>query len=249
MSLKASLGQLRQWLQPQPLLQLQQQRQQLLDRRDLPPQLLALLQSPLPAPTTALTELPLLALDLETSGLDANCDHILSLGYLPLNQRRWCLNKAQLQHVAAADKVCADSAVINHITPEMLSHAQPLRQCLLALFEQMIGRAVVVHGRCIEQQFIEHWLWQHYRIKQLPILWFDTLHIEKARQLDPERQLNGDFSLAAVRSDYQLPSYPSHHPTTDALACGELLLAQWHKLYGQSRPTLGQFCRSNYYQL
>ena len=53
------------------------------------------LSTPGPAPRTDVSELPLLALDLETTGLDPRTDQILSVGFVPVDGLRIELGGAE----------------------------------------------------------------------------------------------------------------------------------------------------------
>jgi DNA polymerase-3 subunit epsilon len=52
------------------------------------PRLQAFYRKPPPAADEAVGQVPLLALDLETSGLDDQRDAILSIGFIPFDARR-----------------------------------------------------------------------------------------------------------------------------------------------------------------
>lgn len=232
----------------QPLARLEQQRQRLLATSpalpgSLPEPLLTLLRDPLPAADTRISELDYLVLDLETSGLDPERDHILSLGYLELSQGTLCLQSAETTYVQAHDKVKAETAVINHIVPQMLIDAHALDDAMLKLFARMQGKVLLVHGSNVERRFIQRYLQQRYQLTDLPLIWFDTLLMEKSLFSNRQLQQQGDYRLAAVRSRHNLPAYPGHGALVDALATGELFIALCKKLFGPDQPTLAQFYR------
>ena len=70
----------------------------------------------------------------------------------------------------------------------------------------------------------------------------DTLAIElqlRSHEHDPE----GALRLHACRERYQLPRYRGHNAAVDALACGELLLAQATRINRMDQLTIGDLCR------
>lgn len=215
------------------------QRQQCLAQTSLSPALQALFRFPLPRPETPFSALPLLALDFETTGLDATQDRILSVGCLTLQNH--IITPQQGMHCFVLDDraVNANTAVINHITPEMLTEGEALDTVMDNLFWRMVDRVPVVHGRCVEQQFIQHYLSTRYDCPHFPVLWIDTMAIEQRRRYfshgDP-----GDVRLSAVRKQYQLPDYPAHHALYDALATAELLMAQIQARFQRRDVPLGQ---------
>jgi DNA polymerase-3 subunit epsilon len=54
-----------------------------------------------------------------------------------------------------------------------------------------------------------------------------TMRMEHRRLLRRDRIIGaGDLTLGSCRTRYGLPDYPAHNALSDALATGELLLAQ-----------------------
>lgn len=235
------------WLtRPTPLQRLAQQKQDAAKHcraQNAGTELLQLLAEPLPPAQTPLAEINCLVVDFETSGLNPAHDHILSVGMVDLSQQKLRLESAETRYVCAPDKVKADSAVINHITPEMLTKAEPLDAVMARLFQRLQGKALLVHGAAIEQGFIEAYLSQRVGLTDFPQLVIDTLKLEQGRLQHPEQQLSGDYRLATVRERLGLPSYPGHGALVDAVATGELYLALTKKIYGRQSPSLTQFYR------
>jgi DNA polymerase-3 subunit epsilon len=204
------------------------QRQQWLRVPDLSPALRLLLETPLPDFKAEVTSVPWLAFDFETSGLDANAHQILSIGSVVAEKGQVRLASAQHQYISSDNPVNAHSAVINHITPEMLRDGVALDEAMEALFTRLAGRIAVVHGKMVEGSFINAWLRKRYGREGLPVLWIDTLELERRHQ-QATRNMHNDFRLSSIRRHYQLPDYPAHHALCDAVATAELLLAQIQK--------------------
>lgn len=232
------------WQYFHPLRRLARSRQQYCRQYQLPASLAAALREPVPEVCDDVKTLSLLALDLETTGLDPSQDHIISLGYLPLHQGRICLSQAYECLVQTPASVKPETAVINHILPEMLLAGTPLDDAMNTLFEAMAGKVLVAHGAQLEVAFINQYLAQKYQLPPAPFCWLDTLVLEKSLTLHQGQQKQGDFRLASVRQRHGLPEYASHGALIDALAAAELLLALLHTLFHQRPAKIGQLPRS-----
>jgi DNA polymerase-3 subunit epsilon len=51
----------------------------------------------------------------------------------------------------------------------------------------------------------------------------------------------GSLTLARCRQRYHLPEYQAHHALSDAVACGELFLAQAYRFAGRADVALHKF--------
>jgi len=197
------------------------------------PHLRAFYQAGCVAADTPLQEVPLLALDVETTGLDASQHAIVSLGLLPFNLQRIRCGAARYWVVKPASELSGESVTFHHITHSDIRHAPRLGQILDELLSAMAGKVMVVHYRNIERSFLDQALRQQLgEGLQFPVI--DTMQLEA--RLYPKRQpgwlgrLLGrqpvSIRLADSRRRYNLPIYQAHHALTDALATAELLQAQ-----------------------
>lgn len=226
------------WLGFNPLLKLEKQRLKLVQSKQCPEELLPLFDMPYPELAADLTRLNYLAIDFETSGLNPMIDHILSAAAVPIDHLTLKLSGSWHQFVAD-QTVKRDTAVINHIVPQMLQSAVALEQVMSTLFALMRGRIVIAHGSSIEQRFIHHYLAMHYKMPFFPLLWLDTLKIERSFITTHSQTINPNYQLATVRRHYHLPEYVAHNALSDAIAAGELFLAQLIRLFGSQPKTLG----------
>lgn len=200
------------------------QRKKLIDHPHLSPELRRLLELPLPTKNRKISDLEFLVVDLETTGLDYQSDQILSVGYVVINDMKIKLNSCKHHYVRNGQHIKQEAAIINHILPETLQQGESLDVVMENLFEQMQGRIVVVHGSCVEQAFIGQYLYCRYGVEQLPVIWLDTLRLERSMSYHRSVYSCVDFSLAACRKRYQLPEYPAHSALVDAVAAGELFI-------------------------
>ncbi|MBE3655853.1 DNA polymerase III subunit epsilon [Vibrio navarrensis] len=193
---------------------------------------------PLPLACTPINELEMVALDFETTGLDARSDDILSIGLVPFDLQRIYLNQAHHWTVRPRQNLSEESIVIHRITHSDIEHAPDLETILDEVLQQLAGKVVVVHYRHIERDFFDAALRQ--RIAEgieFPLL--DTLQLESDYLSQTKggwwRRLKGvklpSLRLAQTRRRYGLPDYSAHHALTDAIATAELLQAQFAHHY------------------
>jgi len=186
-----------------------------------------------PAPETSLAELSLVALDIETTGLDPGRDAIVSVGLSPFDLQRTYCSKARYWVLNPEKPLTTGSVVIHGITDSEALVGHDLKQILPELLQALAGRVVVVHCRQIERRFLDVAL--KARIGEgivFPAI--DTMEIENrfVRQRFFQRialffgRTPESIRLAACRSRYHLPHYTPHHALIDALATAELFQAQ-----------------------
>ncbi|MGL4770104.1 MAG: exonuclease domain-containing protein [Plesiomonas shigelloides] len=95
----------------------------------------------LPASDADPWSLDMLVLDMETSGLDAQQDSVLSLGMVPIRAGMVQLGQSQHLYLDACAQVRADTAVINHILPQTLQQGMSVSQALMHLFTVLAGQS------------------------------------------------------------------------------------------------------------
>lgn len=195
------------------------------------PRLQAFYQAGCVAADTPLEQVPLLALDVETTGLDANQHAIVSLGLMPFNLQRIRCGDARYWVVKPASELSSESVTFHHITHSDIRHAPRLGQILDELLTVMASKVMVVHYRTIERSFLDQAVREHLgEGLQFPVI--DTMQLEARLHRQPswwERLLRRQpvsIRLADSRLRYNLPPYQAHHALTDALATAELLQAQ-----------------------
>lgn len=183
---------------------------------------------------TPLHAAPLLALDVETTGLDPVRDGIVSIGLVPMGLDR--IRASATRHWILKPRVAlaAESVTVHGITDTQVEAAPDLLRILDDLLQQLAGQVMVVHCSAIERQFLDHAL--RVRIGEgIAFPTIDTMELEArlhrrrpgllARLLGrrpPQRSIR----LADSRRRYGLPRYRPHHAATDALSSAELLQAQ-----------------------
>ncbi|MEA1079965.1 3'-5' exonuclease [Marinobacter qingdaonensis] len=188
-------------------------------------------------------DVPLVALDFETTGLDPNQHSIVSVGLVPFTLNGIQLGAGRHWIVRPRLPLHQTSIEIHGITHADIAKAPDMEDILEPMFELMRGRIPVVHYRAIERGFLDVALkWRLGEGIQFPVL--DTMAIEA--HLHPHRnptrwqQFWGkkpvSIRLPDSRTRYGLPHYAAHNALIDAIATAELLQAQVHHHFGPDTP-------------
>lgn len=184
------------------------------------------LSVPFPALDTPIQQLPILALDFETTGLDAKTDKLLSVGFVTMDAEQIKLNSCYHQIINTEHQLEESNVIIHQITDTQKEQGQPLHLVIEKLLKALAGKIMLVHFARIERQFLTQACLELYGVApEFPII--DTLVIAK-RQLD-KRDVAYDPSelrLSSLRDKYGLPAHHGHNALNDAIATAELLLAQ-----------------------
>lgn len=203
----------------------------------LPSILENLVTAPLPDEECDVRDLDLLVLDFETTGLDPSKDNVLSIGWVEVSKGIIHLNKAHHLYINHRNNIDPESIKIHHIRPEEL-HSEGINEYVVfeLLLHAMVGKVIVAHGTVVEQRFLSEYIQRQFKASIPPLLWFDTLNIEKYRLQMTRYQ--SDWRLSSLRKNIGLPSYTAHYALSDALSAAELYLAQMHHLFGKDKAPL-----------
>lgn len=183
--------------------------------------------------TLSLSEVPFVALDFETTGLDPEIDDIVSIGLVPFDLQRVYFRESFHWLVNPRRPLAENAVVIHGITHSELKTAPDLLAILDDLLAAISGKVVVVHYNRIEREFLDKALLD--RIGEgirFPVI--DTMMIEASVQRKQAKKFwnrlkskqSLQLRLLDSRERYGLPSYQAHHALTDALATAELFQAQ-----------------------
>jgi DNA polymerase-3 subunit epsilon len=208
------------------------------------PRLSSYYRQPVVSMDTPISRVPLLALDLETTGLDDRRDAIISIGFIPFDDHRIRCNGAENWIIQPNPPVAEMAVTIHGITHSDLAAAPPFGDHFEALLQAMAGRVVVAHCHEIERRFLAAaTLALTGEPLHFPVI--DTMAIEALKH--PFRRPNAiqrwfgesdspSLRMDASRARYGLPAYHPHHALTDALATAELFLAQMQDRYSPETP-------------
>jgi len=169
-------------------------------------------------------ETPLIAVDLELTGLDATKDKIISVGWTQVDGGR--VRIGSNRHILVnVDQSVGASAVIHELMDHEVSAGVELALALESLFEAAAGRVWVFHHAGLDVAFLQK-ACKSWAGMAPPFVVLDTMKIElglrKRRDL-PVQQ--GDLQLGRLRAAYHLPRYTAHNALIDAFATAELMLA------------------------
>jgi DNA polymerase-3 subunit epsilon len=211
-------------------------RQELLRRflltRKVAPPFRRYLEAGLPGPHQPISEVELLALDLETTGLDAKTEAILSVGYLVIRNRRVRLGESAHHYIQVNRPIPEESVKIHHITDERARSGDHLSSVMPILLDALAGRVLLAHFSAIERRFLNEACKQIYGWP-LPVRIIDTLEIEKRRALRRHQSIQDrELRLFNLRERYGLPRYKAHDALMDATATAELFLVQMAQVRG-----------------
>lgn len=220
------------------------------------------LATPPPAPDVDVSELPILAVDMETTGLDPKRDRLLSIGWVALDGLEIDLSSAGHVFIrpetsdaavpggggdgseTSVDEGVGQSATVHGLTDDALAAGVRLSEAVERLLAALTGRVMLVHFAPIETGFLDAACRSLYGVGA-PVTCLDTLELQR-RLLTGGSDAAlpaGALRLAAARETLGLPRYGAHEALTDALACAELYLAQIARLTGDARMPLRNLTR------
>jgi DNA polymerase-3 subunit epsilon len=167
---------------------------------------------------------PLIAVDLELTGLDKEQDQVIAIGWTLIDHGRIRMGSNRYSLINA-DQSVGSSAAIHELMDHEVAQGENLEVGLEQLFEAARGRLWIFHHAGLDIGFIRKACASWAGV--IPgFIVLDTLRIEyrlRRRREIPVKQ--GDLQLGKIREFYGLPGYTAHNALTDALATAELMLA------------------------
>jgi len=204
-------------------------------RRDRPPDpedypagpIRDLAAAPPPPARTPVSEVEFLAVDVETTGLDPQSDHVLAIGWVPVTALQVVLAGAREAEVRPPNGAgVGPSAMLHGLTDDALTEAPTVDGVLPDLFAELHGRVLLAHHAPIELDFLRRAAQEAYG-EPPPFTAVDTLALHRQFVLGEHGEIRpGALRLDEARRHFGLPRYLAHRALTDAVATGELLLAQ-----------------------
>lgn len=185
-----------------------------------------------PDDRTTLDVLPLLALDVETTGLSPVSDRLLAVGWVPVDGTRIDLSGARRYVVRRDDP--GEAVTIHGLTHDDLEEGLPLVEVLAELRVALSGRVLLAHYAPFDRAFLDA---AFRAVGERPELPPDVCTLELQRRLLTRHGEvpRGALRLWRARERHGLPVAKAHDALGDALACAELYLAQVAEL-GTSGP-------------
>ena len=188
-----------------------------------------------PDDRTPLDVLPLLAVDVETTGLSPARDQLLAVGWVPVDGTRIDLSGAR-RHVVRRDDP-GEAVTIHGLTHDDLEGGRPLVEVLTDLRAALAGRALLAHYATFDLAFLDAAFRAAGEAFDPPP---DVCTLELQRRLLTRHGEvpRGALRLWRARERFGLPAARAHDALGDALACAELYLAQVVELGAPDRLRL-----------
>jgi len=185
---------------------------------------------------------PIIAVDLELTGLEAASHQIISIGWTLLDAGRQQLGSSQHLLISAEHSV-GSSAAIHELMDHEIAGGLGIGKGLEQLFAAATGRVWLFHHASLDMAFLQKAtaLWAGM---VPPFVVLDTMQIElnlRKRRDIPVQQ--GDLQLGRLRDAYNLPGYTSHNAMIDACATAELLLAIVARMGGGAALKLAPYLK------
>lgn len=169
-------------------------------------------------------EVPWAAVDLETTGLDASRNEIISIGIVPIDAGRIVVGDARYRIVRPRTAPDADTIRIHGMRPADLAGAPPLDDVLDEVLDALAGRRLVAHVASVERRFLvpvfrTRGLRLRGEIADTQILARAWLHDRAGMAVPPH------LGLEDLARRLGLPVERPHHALGDALTTAQAFLA------------------------
>jgi DNA polymerase III subunit epsilon len=190
---------------------------------------------PPPGPATPLDRLRLLAVDVETTGLDPAGDSLLAVGLVPVDGGRVDLHGAR-RLLVRHEGDPGPGVALHGLTHDLLATGTPLGGVVEEVLAALSGRVLLAHHAVLETGFLDAACRRELgRPLRVPVV--DTLVLQRRLQLlaGHSDAPPGSLRLWAARRRFGLPEVPAHDALGDAVACAELYLAQVAELAAEGR--------------
>ncbi|MEM1008388.1 MAG: exonuclease domain-containing protein [Myxococcota bacterium] len=181
-------------------------------------------------------EIPVVAFDLETTGLRASHDKICEIGAVLSVQQREIAHFQSL--INPQQEMPPEVIKIHNITPHMLQHAPCLEEILPSFLLFVRSALLVGHNIGFDLSFLaraaRHWQYpieQHVQI--------DTVRL--ASVLFPNLR---SYALSSLAKTFQLPRYQAHRALEDAQTTLKLFERLQQQLQTQGIHSLTQLQRT-----
>ena len=173
-----------------------------------------------------------IAIDVETTGLDAARDEVISFAGVPIESARIIGAESVHGFVRPRTASVGASTKIHGLREEDLAGAPPAPEALAPLAELMRGRIPVVHASWVERTFLRKaGCPLPRRIVDTAVLW--RLLNSQRGDGDP-----GTCSLSAIAGAVAVPADRPHTANGDALTAAQIFLAMATHLEQRGRATV-----------
>ena len=179
-----------------------------------------------------------LCLDIETTGFDPRRDHLLSAGWIRVDNGSIDASSARHGVVTLEDGAeVGQSAATHRITDTEAADGRPAGEVLDAILGDLAGRVLVCHFAQLEISFLDAICRRERGQRFWPRQLVDSMqwHLDlRRRAWEPVE--GDDMRLYSLIDSYGLPATRPHNGLSDAFATAMLLLAMAQR--DRRSPTL-----------
>ncbi len=168
-----------------------------------------------------------LVLDVEATAVDPEVGHLLSMGWLCVDDGVVQAGSARHHLIRPPSSVeVGQSAVVHHLTDTEVSGGDDPGVVVDALIGDLCGRILVCHFAQIELGYLAKVTGHRWGVGFWPWQLIDTMqwHVDRSRRLlhaEPAHSVR----LYSLLDRYGLPTVGSHHALSDAYGTALLLMA------------------------
>jgi DNA polymerase-3 subunit epsilon len=191
----------------------------------------------MPPALTPWREAELCVIDLETTGLDAATDEIISFATVPIVGGRARPGDGTYRLVRPHRMPEAETIVIHGLRSEDLVAARTLSEVLDDLLAAITGRPIVAHVATIEERFLTGALSAADIELRNPLI--DTAKLATELFARRDRPAPDPIALAALAGALGLPVHRRHEADGDALTTAQVFLALATQLDSYEPQTIG----------
>jgi DNA polymerase III subunit epsilon len=180
--------------------------------------------------------------DLETTGLDARRNEIISWSVVPVDDGRIRADAAR--YGLARPQIMPEqrSIVVHGILPADLASAPTAEEAMDELLEAVAGRVVVAHAAWFERAFLSRAAARRGVRWRSPMI--DTSVIGRLWLFERDGYLPRGISLRTLTRVMGLPAHRPHHALGDALTTAQAFLAIATHLDARTPETGGSLVRA-----
>ena len=179
-----------------------------------------------PAKQNLINDSNLIAVDFETTGLNATKDEIISMGFCPIQDG--IIRLADCVHIIikTGQVLTSENVAIHGLTDDVLEQGVSQKQALFKFIELTKGKVIVAHHHSIERSFLQTLSKQILGIN-IPLSFIDSFEFAKLRMQRRQQTITSEsLRLFNLRRKQGLPNYKAHNALEDAISTAELYLAQ-----------------------
>lgn len=192
-----------------------------------------------PDKKSLISDVQIISIDVETTGLDIRKDNIVSIGTVDINDMNIGLGSSTHQIITQEKDLNEESVIIHNIRDSDVRCGRSIDVVLPEILTLLRGKVMLAHNASIEIGFLNRLCQQYYETDfVMPVI--DTLQLAiKSFKIQNKVYQNKELRLFNLRKNYNMPAYKAHNAQMDAIATAELFLAMVSRLSPNGDICLG----------